>query len=371
MRRLISELHNDPELTLQLVVTGTHLEDAFGMTRNEIVADGFPIDCEVPIDLSDDSRLGVSRSTALGLEGIAKAFDQLQPDLVLLLGDRYEAFAAATAALFMNLPVAHLHGGEKTEGAMDEALRHAITKMSHLHFPSTEDYRQRILQLGEDPAQVYCVGAPGVENVLKTELMAREDLEAELGFAFGDRLMMVTFHPVTLENNTSKEQFQNLLDALDRFGDSQIIITKANADMGGHIINQMIDDYGAKHPGRVAAYASMGLVRYLSAMKCAKVVVGNSSSGIIETPSFGMPTVNIGARQKGRTRADTVIDCKPTTDDITQAIRKALSDEVQAEAATCENPYAKPDTAKTVKDIVKAADLSSVLKKSFHDLRAQ
>ena len=263
--------------------------------------------------------------------GFAESFDRLQPDMVVLLGDRYETFVAATAASVARIPIAHLHGGETTEGAFDEAFRHGITKMSWLHFTSAEEYRKRVIQLGESPERVFNVGAIGIENIRKMPLMNKDELEKSLGITFQKELLLVTFHPVTLEDATSEVQFRNLLSALDTIENTTIIFTKANSDTDGRIINEMIDDYTNEHLEKTLAFTSMGQLRYLSAMKLASVVVGNSSSGIIEAPSFKVPTVNIGDRQKGRMQARSVINCEPNEESIKEAILQALSEPFKSE----------------------------------------
>lgn len=367
---LLKAIEEDAELQLQLLVSGMHLSEEFGCTYRLIEADGFRIDAKVPILDDEDSALGTCRSISRGITGYAEVLLNLKPDLLVLLGDRSEAFAAATAALVCHLPIAHLHGGETTEGAYDEAFRHSITKMSQLHFVSTESYRQRVIQLGENPQYVHNVGAIGLEHLEMENLLDRNALEQSLGYKFGKRNAMVTFHPVTLEKGAATEQFNQLLAAVDQLEDVKLVFTKANADTEGRTINQLIDAYVAKHPDRAIAFTSMGHLRYLSTMRIVDLVVGNSSSGIIEAPSFGVPTINIGDRQKGRIKAASVIDCEPEEQAILSACREALSDPFQKMAPEIENPYQKKGTARKIMQIIKSLDTIS-LKKTFYDILAE
>lgn len=364
---LMHEVKQDPSLGLQLIVSGMHLSPEFGLTYRVIEEEGFPIDEKVEILQGSDSPTAIAQSISLCMQGTVRALERLNPDLFILLGDRFEAFAATTAALLLRIPIAHIHGGESTQGAMDEAFRHAITKMSQLHFASTEDYRRRIIQLGEDPKRVFNVGAIGLENIERLELLSRQELESNLGFQFGETNLLVTFHPVTLEQQSAEFQFGQLLLALDQLAPAKVIFTKANADTDGRVINQLIDRYVAEHPGRAFASTSLGQRRYLSTMRLVDAVVGNSSSGLIEAPSLGIPTVNIGDRQKGRIKAVSVIDCPPRTEDILAACRKAFTKELKKIAATVENPYKQPNTTRQIKDILSSASLDE-LKKVFFDL---
>ena len=306
----MKEMQADPCIDLQLLVSGSHLAPEFGETWRQITADGFAIDAQVDMCLSSDEPVAVAKSMALGLAGFAEALDRLKPDLLVVLGDRYEALAAAEAAMLLRVPIAHIHGGEATEGAIDDSIRHAITKMAHLHFAAAELYRERILQLGEAPERVFTVGAPGLDHIDNTKLIDRRELERELGFQFGDRNLLVTYHPATLDPASPAAAVRRLLDALDRMPEVRVIMTKSNADVGGRAINAAIDDYASQRPGRVLAVSSLGQQRYLSVMAQVDAVVGNSSSGIIEAPAMGKPTVNIGPRQQGRVRAPSVIDCR-------------------------------------------------------------
>ena len=366
---LLKQIKQAEDLELQLLVTGMHLSPEFGLTYKLIEADGYIINEKVDILLSSDTPVGISKSMGLGMIGFAESFERLQPDIVVLLGDRYETFVAATAASVARIPIAHLHGGETTEGAFDEAFRHAITKMSWLHFTSAEEYRKRVIQLGESPERVFNVGAIGIENIRKMPLMNKDELEKSLGIVFQKELLLVTFHPVTLEDATSEVQFRNLLSALDTIENTTIIFTKANSDTDGRIINEMIDDYTNEHLENTLAFTSMGQLRYLSAMKLASAVVGNSSSGIIEAPSFKVPTVNIGDRQKGRMQARSVINCEPKEESIKEAISQALSEPFKSNIKSMTNPYGNGYVSETILDEIKKAINHKIsLKKSFYDV---
>jgi GDP/UDP-N,N'-diacetylbacillosamine 2-epimerase (hydrolysing) len=353
---------------LQLLVSGSHLSEKFGMTIQEIVDAGFPVDARVDILKYDDSPEGICKTMGLALGGYGEALDQLEPDLLVILGDRYEAFCAAAAAQICHIPVAHIAGGETTEGAVDEAFRHSITKMAHLHFPSCEEYRQRIIQLGENPARVFNVGALGIENIRKISLMSRAELEASIQFKLNKPFFLVTFHPVTLENSTAGVQFNELLSALEQFPEHKIIFTKANADADGQIINEKMDAYAAARPERCLAVASLGLRRYLSAMSLCDAVVGNSSSGILETPAFSVPTVNIGDRQKGRIRTLSIIDCEPDCASVVSAIQKALNPQFKEGLKGLKHPCEKEGTAERIVGILKSVELDGILKKKFFDM---
>jgi len=370
LRPLIDRLRNDEDIELQVIATGMHLSPEFGLTYRQIEQDGYKINEKIETLLSSDTTVGISKSIGLGLISFSEAYQRLKPDLIIILGDRYEIFAAASAAMVFKIPIAHLHGGELTEGAIDEAIRHAITKMSYLHFTSTEVYRQRVIQLGEAPERVYNVGALGVENIKKMKLLTQYTLEEQLQFKFDKKIALITFHPVTLENKTSQEQFEVLLKAIDSFKDLKIIFTKANADTDGRIINDMIDEYVNRHEDRCIAFTSMGQERYLSALKYSSIVIGNSSSGIIEAPSFNIPTVNIGDRQKGRIKSSSVIDCKVDSVQIKQAIEYGLTKYDQNPQVENSNPYEKDNTSDQIIKYIKIffKQSASTLKKKFYDL---
>jgi len=366
---LMSRLDSVDDVQLQIIATGAHLSPEYGETYTFIENDGFIIDEKVEILLSSDSAVGVSKTFGLGVMGLAEALVRLKPDMLILLGDRYETLAAAVAASISKIPIAHLHGGETTEGAYDEAFRHAITKMSTVHFTSTESYRKRVIQLGENPSTVFNVGAIGIDNIVNMNLLTKSDLEDSLGLKFNDKLILATFHPVTLENHTSETQFKELLTALDEVDNATIIFTKANADNDGRIINQMIDHYVEQHSDKAIAFTSMGQLRYLSAMSVAHLVIGNSSSGIIEAPSFKVPTVNIGDRQKGRLQAESVINAEPTASSIRQAIQKCDSEAFVKMLETVSNPYGNGDTASRIEDkLIDVVSTIGDLKKVFYDL---
>jgi len=369
LKPVIEKLYHSEEAALQPVVTGTHLSEEFGSTWKEIEEDGYPIAARIPMPLDSDTPAGITRSMGVVLSGFAEYFQQDRPKLVAVLGDRYEMLMVACAALMAGIPIAHIHGGEITEGAYDDAIRHCITKMSHLHFPSTAEYRNRIIQLGENPETVYNVGALGVENIKKLSLWTRERLEEDLGFSFSDQLVLVTYHPTTLEAMDSRQQFENLLRVIDQNPKLQVIFTKANADTDGKIINRMIDEYVDKNRARCHAFASLGQIRYLSTLQFCRAVVGNSSSGIIEVPSFHIPTVNIGDRQKGRIAAESVIHCGYETEEIKTALEKAFSVEFRQRAKKALNPYEGEDTSqRIVERLLEAAEKGIERKKHFYDI---
>ena len=371
LKPLMQEINKDNDLELYLIVSGMHLSPEFGMTYKEIEGDGFQINAKVEMLLSSDSPAGISKSIGLGVIGFADEFQRADLDMLILLGDRYEALSAAICALVMRIPIAHLHGGELTEGAIDEGIRHSITKMSYLHFTSTEQYRNRVIQLGENPERVFYVGALGVENIKKINLMTKEELERSIHFEIDENTVIVTYHPVTLENNTVEEQFLNLLKVLDRNPKIRMIFTKANADTNGRIVNELIDKYAAQNSERACAFVSLGQKRYLSALKYCRIVIGNSSSGIIEAPSFGKPIINIGDRQKGRICADSVINCGYTQQEIQQAMETALTKEFENKASNCRNPYEKENTAANIISVIKDYLLNDKikLKKGFYDIK--
>lgn len=364
----IKRLSADPFFELQLLVTGMHLSPEFGLTYQQITADGFEITKKVEMLLSSDTTTGICKSIGVGVMGMGDAFAELQPDLVLLLGDRFEIFAAATAAMINRIPIAHCHGGETTEGAFDESIRHAVTKMSHLHFTATDVYRNRVIQLGEDPKRVFNAGALGIESIHKLSLLDKAAFEESISFSLGEKNMLVTFHPVTLEHGSAATQFTNLLEALDSLEDTRFIFTKANADTDGRIINQMIDEYVSKHPNKAVAFTSLGHLRYLSAIQHMDVVIGNSSSGLLEVPVFRKATVNIGDRQAGRIRGASVIDCLPETADIKKAIAHAYSPAFQEQLATVAHPYGDGQASEKIIGVLKEVTPEQLLKKKFHDI---
>jgi GDP/UDP-N,N'-diacetylbacillosamine 2-epimerase (hydrolysing) len=367
LKPLLDELAMDEGIVLQILASGTHFSPEFGWTFKEIEKDGFTIDEKIETLMSSDTPVAICKSMGLGLISYAEAIERLHPDLVVILGDRYESFIMAAAATVCKVPIVHIHGGEITQGAMDEAFRHSITKMSHLHFTIAEEYKKRVIQLGENPDTVFNVGSLGIENIRKLKLLTKEKLTEQLCFCVQNHYILITYHPTTLENSTSESQFNNLLDALSEFQDFFLVFTKANADTGGRAINQMIDGFVASNKDRSAAYASLGQLKYLSAMKHAMAVVGNSSSGIIEAPSFGIPVVNIGDRQKGRVRSENIIDCDNDKNSIVKALHSALKPDFRESLKKMISPFEKADTAKTIKEIIKTVHIHSFSRKIFFD----
>ena len=365
---LMKEIQEESDLELQIIATGMHLSPEFGLTYRQIEKDGFKIDRKIEMLLSSDTPVGISKSMGLGMIGFAEAYTDLKPDIVVLLGDRFEIFSAAAAAMIARIPIAHLHGGEATEGVIDEPIRHSITKMSHLHFTATEEYRRRVIQLGEDPASVFNVGGLGIDNIKKLKLMSREEFEDSINFKLASKNLMITFHPVTLEHATAGEQFQNLLNVLDELEDTKIIFTEPNADTEGRLIIKMIDDYVSRNSCKSIAFVNLGQLRYLSALKFVDACVGNSSSGLAEAPTFKIGTINIGDRQRGRIKADSVIDCEPSKESILIAIRKLYSKAFQAKLKNVKNPYGEGGATEKIKKILKETDLSDILKKEFYDI---
>lgn len=369
LKPVIDKVHKSCDLELQLAVTGMHLSAEFGMTYKEIEKDGYPITSKIEMLLSSDTPVGITKSMGVALIGFADFFDINKPDIVVILGDRYEMLAVASAAMIARIPIAHIHGGELTEGLVDEAIRHSITKMSHLHFTAVEEYRQRVIQLGESPLTVYNVGSLGVENAKTVNLLKQKDLEQALGFQFTFPTIMVTYHPVTLENATAQKQFAEILNAISRQNEISVIFTKANADTDGRIINEMIDDYVKVNSNRCKEYASLGQQKYLSVLQYCDVVVGNSSSGIIEVPSFRIPTVNIGDRQRGRVHAESVIDCENGEKQIEEALQKALSSEFRDKIANVKNPYEGERTSDEIVEIITKAVYEGIdIRKKFFDI---
>ena len=363
---LIKEIQSDKDLQLQLIVTGMHLSSEFGLTYKEIEKN-FKIDKKVEMLLSSDTVLGISKSMGLAQISFSEAYEELAPDILIVLGDRYEIFSAVSSAMISRIPIAHISGGEVTEGVIDEAIRHAITKMSHLHFVSTEEYKNRVIQLGEHPNRVFNLGAIGIDNINKLKLFSKNEFVKSIDFSLNKKNILVTFHPVTLEKSTSKEQFQELLNSIDELEDTNIIFTKSNSDTDGRVINQMIDAYVSRNNNAVS-FISMGQVRYLSALKFVDAVVGNSSSGLTEAPIFGIGTINIGDRQKGRINLSSVINCNPTKESISNAFNELYSARFQKALSVVQSPYGHGGTSEKIKNIVKNFDLNNILKKSFYDV---
>ena len=361
-------LNKRDDVTLQIIATNMHLDEKFGNTWQEIENDGLRIDYRVPMPTDTDTPAGTVNAMAECMKGMSDAFSSLQPHILLILGDRYEMLAVAATALIHRIPVAHLHGGEVTQGAFDESIRHSITKMSHLHFTSTEEARNRVIQLGENPAHVFNTGAIGVYNIINTDFISREELENNLGTSIPDKSIFVTFHPSTLDDITPRTQCQNLLKALEQFGDYKIFFSYPNNDPSGQVIINLIEEFIARHPERGKIFPSLGARRYLSVVKCVSAVVGNSSSGIIEVPSLHTPTLNIGIRQQGRQRAKSVIDCGVSYDEICAGLEQVLSDDAATLAKTVKNPYEQADTLNKIVTIVATHPLDNIIQKPFHDI---
>lgn len=370
LSRLMKMAQDDASTQLQLIATNMHLSPKYGNTYQEIERDGFSIDKKIPIlEEGKDDANATLKSMAKALEGFADAYDELKPDLVVVLGDRYEILAAATAALIERIPIAHIHGGEITEGAYDDAIRHSITKMSHLHFASTEEYRKRIIQLGEQPDTVWYVGAIGVENIKKLPLMDKEEIEESIQFKLDGNTLLVTYHPVTLGTHSAEHDIKEFLAALEERKDLRIVFTMPNSDTGAQAIVDAINAFVANNRDRAVSYKSLGVKRYLSVMKYAGAVVGNSSSGLVEVPSFGIPTLNIGDRQKGRIAADSVCNCDTDKASILQGLDTIMSPVFKQKAAATHNPYDKEGTAQAIFNVLSTYPLNQLKQKHFYDIR--
>lgn len=369
LKPIITKLNMVKEFELRIVATGMHLSDEFGMTYQEIEQDGFTIHKKIEILRDGNTSTDVSKSMGQALFGFSEYFEDLKPDLLIVLGDRYETLAVCCAAMNARVPIAHLYGGETTEGAIDEAIRHAITKMSYLHFTSTAEYRKRVIQLGESPDRVFQVGAIGIENILNVDLLTRKELEKSINLNLDKPYAVITFHPSTLEEESIMKQFKELLKACDKHKELNYIFTKANADANGRIINELIDKYNYENEN-VTAFTSLGMLRYLSTLKYCSMVIGNSSSGLIEAPSFGIPTINIGDRQKGRLHSDSVIHCACDRHAIAKSIELALSNEFQEKAKNTINPYGDGKTSDKVVEVLKNFMITEkiILKKQFYNI---
>jgi GDP/UDP-N,N'-diacetylbacillosamine 2-epimerase (hydrolysing) len=367
LRLVMDGIKQDPQLTLQVIATGMHLSSTFGLTFREIENDGFLIDFKVEILASADNSVGIAESMAAGLVGCARAFDELKPDMIVVLGDRFEIFAATAAALVAKIPVAHLHGGESTTGAFDEAFRHSITKMSHLHFVAAEEYRNRVIQLGENPDSVFLVGGLGVDSIKTIRLLEREELESSLGIVFRSKNLLITFHPATLENETAETQMTELLAALSALQDTTLIFTLPNADTGGLVLIKMIEEF-VEHNDYSFSFNSLGQQHYLSCIAQVDGIVGNSSSGLTEVPSFRKGTINIGSRQSGRLQATSVINCEPEEGQIRSALEKLYSSDFIESLAMTSNPYGEGGASSKVVNVLRKATLDGIIKKTFHDI---
>lgn len=367
LSRLMRLVKEDNDLRLQVIATNMHLMPEYGETYKEIEKDGFTIDKKVYMHKPSDNAHGIILSMAEEMQGMNDALSELKPDILVLLGDRYEILVAAQVALIHRVPIAHIHGGEVTEGAFDDAIRHSVTKMSSLHFTSCEEYRHRVIQMGEQPSRVFDVGSLGVENIKAVPLMTKDELEASLDFKIDAQTILVTYHPVTLGGDPAKD-IREFLNALDQFNDLKVIFTMPNSDTGRDAIALAVENYVEKHSNSAKAYTSLGLRRYLSTLQFVKAAVGNSSSGIIEVPSFGIPTLNIGDRQKGRLASKSVVNCGTSKNEVIAGLKLCLSEEMQKAAKTYENPYAKPDTANLIYQELKNVELAGLNLKTFYDL---
>jgi len=368
---LMKEIQNDADLQMQLIVTGMHLSPEFGLTYKVIEQDGFHIDAKIEMLLSSDTPVGIAKSIGLGVIGFAEALDRLKPDIMVVLGDRYEILAATQAAMVARIPIAHIHGGEATEGLIDEAIRHSVTKMAHIHFTATEAYRKRVIQLGEQPSRVYNFGAIGLDNIIKLELLDKDSFEQSIKFVLGKTNFLITFHPVTLSKIGPRQAMENLFEAIDSFSEVKIIFTKPNSDTGGRIISEMIDNYVLKNDHKAAAFTSLGQLRYLSAIKHVDVVIGNSSSGLIEVPFMKKSTVNIGDRQRGRIKSTSVVDCDESADSIIDALKKVLSPEVKSSLSNVVSLYGEGNASINIKEILKNISLDNIIMKKFHDIAGE
>jgi GDP/UDP-N,N'-diacetylbacillosamine 2-epimerase (hydrolysing) len=367
---LMKEIQSDKDLELQIVVTGMHLSPEFGLTWKEIQNDGFVIQKKVEMLLSSDTSVGVAKAVGIGCIGFAEVWEELEPDIVVVLGDRFEILSTVISAMIARLPVAHLHGGESTEGLIDESIRHAITKMSHLHFTAAEEYRARVIQLGEQPDRVFNVGGLGIDNIKKLSLLSKSNFEKSIGFSLKHKNLLVTYHPVTLENSASESQMKVLIDVLDKMENTLLIFTKPNADTDGRIIIDLIDEYVLGHSDKAVAFTSLGQLRYLSALQFVDGVIGNSSSGLLEVPSFKIGTVNIGDRQRGRLKASSIIDSNPEKESIKMALKTLYSQQFKNKLKNVTNPYGEGDAAEKIKEVLKFFHLGGILKKSFFNLGA-
>ncbi len=364
---LMREVQADAGMQLQLVVTGAHLSARWGATHKTIEEDGFLIDAQVDMLLSNDTGVAACKAIGLAVIGLAEAFQRISPDLIVLLGDRFEVLAAAQTALLMRIPMAHIHGGETSEGAFDESIRHAVTKMAHLHFVANETYRQRVCQLGENPSHVFAFGAPGLDHLVRTPLADSRELEMFLKTRLDQPFVVVTYHPATLGALPPEEGARQLISALEEVQDVRIIFTGGNADPGNHGVEDLVQAFVAQHPDRAKLCQSLGQERYLGLVKIASAVVGNSSSGLIEAPALRVPTVNIGDRQKGRLKAVSVLDCAEDHTEIAAAIRKAISPEFRTTLPSVVSLYGGGAASTAIKEVLKSVDLASLRTKKFVD----
>jgi len=364
------EVQGDSSQQLQIIVTGMHLREEFGSTVQEILDDGFEIDKSIDILTTGDSPLQIASAIGNGVSRFATALDELKPDILVILGDRFEAFAGSTSALLLQIPIAHIHGGESTEGLVDEAFRHSITKMSQLHFVSAPLFRETLVQMGEQPANIHVVGGMGIDAINDLQLLSLEKLETKMKFTFGRRNLLVTFHPVTLERNTAETQARELVAALSELSDTKLILTLPNIDTGSAEIIRIFQQFQRTNPN-VFLTASLGQEKYYSCLRYVDGVIGNSSSGLLEAPSFKIGTVNIGDRQRGRLKSASVIDCLPIKEDILRAINKIFTSDFQLTLLECKNPYGEPGASKRIHSLLSQANLENIMKKSFHRIQAK
>ena len=368
LHRLMVSIKDDPELDLLIIATGMHLSPEFGLTYREIEKDGFTINRKIEMLLSSDTPSAISKSTGIGLIGFADAYNDLNPNIIIVLGDRFEILAASIAALYARIPIAHIHGGETTTGAFDESIRHSITKMAHWHFVAADEYKKRVIQLGENPERVFNVGGLGVDIIRKAKLLSKKDLMNKTKIEFGNKNLLVTYHPVTLEKQSSQKHFKSVLAVLDDLKDFYLIFTMPNADSDGRIIKQMIDEFVSSHKQRSISFNSMGHLNYLSTLQFVDGVVGNSSSGLMEVPTFKIGTINIGDRQKGRLKAKSIIDCEPTKASIKQAIDTLYSEDYQKDFSSVKNPYGEGNATEKIMEVLQETTLPKNPKKEFYDL---
>ncbi len=366
----LKALKKEPTIHLQICATGMHMSPEFGLTYKQIEKDGFNIDYKVESLMSSDSGSGIAKSIGLGIFGIADAFSKLKPDIILLLGDRFEILAAAIASMSLRIPIAHCHGGEATEGLIDESIRHSITKMSHLHFTATKSFEKRVIQLGEQPSNVFCFGALGIENINRIKFLTKKEVEKKMNFSFLTKNYLITYHPETLDLKPLSERFKQVLDALIKIKNTEtlFIFTMPNADNNGRIIIDMINQFVKAYPLNSIAITSMGQINYLSTLKFVDAVIGNSSSGLIEVPSFKIPTINIGDRQRGRIMPETVISCPTEKNEILAAIKKSNSKEFKNKIDNFKNPYGTHNVSSKIVDILKNINPKDLLKKKFFNL---
>jgi GDP/UDP-N,N'-diacetylbacillosamine 2-epimerase (hydrolysing) len=367
LRWLMDGIDKSAKLDLQIIVTGMHLSPEFGLTYREIEKDGFKISRKIEMLMSSDTPSGIVKSMGLGMIGFPDAFLELKPDLLVVLGDRYEVLAAVSSALIFRIPVAHLHGGESTEGLTDEAIRHSVTKMSHFHFVATKEYKRKVMQLGEQPNNIFLVGGLGIDNIKKLNILDRKDLEKSISFKLGKKNLLITFHPVTLEEGTSKNQINELLLALETLENTHLLFTMPNADSDSRIISEMIEGFVSKH-SHAKSFKSLGQLRYLSCMKYVDGVVGNSSSGLIEAPTFRIGTINIGDRQKGRIKSESVIDCSPVKKSIIKALDKLYSSKFQNKLKAVKNPYGNGGASELIVKVFESFSTTKIIKKIFYNM---